>query len=113
MVSAKTFLRLGSNLYPILDRGNSEDVRKRRYITFFGATYEVIYDLWDLIENNLPSPRNPIHLLWTMMFLKQYNKESTNACKCGCDKKTFRKYVWLYLKIISQLDFVSLLKTSI
>ena len=53
MVSAKTFLRLGSNLYPILDRGNSEDVRKRRYITFFGATYEVIYDLWDLIEKNI------------------------------------------------------------
>ena len=53
-----------------------------------------------------------MHLLLTIMFLKQYNKESTNACKYGCDKKTFRKYVWLYLKIISQLDFVSLLKTS-
>ena len=44
------------------------------------------------------------------MFIKQYNKESTYASICGCTEKTFRKWVWIYLKVISRLDLVSLFK---
>ena len=110
MVAPETFFNLGSILYPILKLGQSEIIRQRRFITFFGASYDVIFDLWELIVNYLPRNRNPMHLMWTMLFLKQYNKDSTNASVCGCDEKTFRNWVWLYLRVISRLDFVSLFK---
>ena len=110
MVTSELFFQLGAELYPILNNGNSVNLKKRRFITFFGASNEIIFNLWNLMCDNISDVRNPMYLMWTMMFIKQYNKESTYASICGCTEKTFRKWVWIYLKVISRLDLVSLFK---
>ena len=46
----------------------------------------------------------PIHLLWTLMFLKGYHKESVNSAIAEVDEKTFRKWVWILIPEISYLE---------
>jgi hypothetical protein len=48
----------------------------------------------------------PVHLLWALMFLKQYNKEEVNASMAGCDEKTFRLWSWLVIRVIADLDML-------
>ena len=49
----------------------------------------------------------PKHLLWALLFLKQYNSTKTNAALAGVDEKTFCKWSWIFAKYISKLNVVS------
>ena len=46
----------------------------------------------------------PQHLLWCLLFLKTYDKESNLAAKCDLDEKTYRKWVWYFTDKISWLE---------
>jgi len=47
----------------------------------------------------------PEHLLWALMFMKVYGKESMHCTMAGAvDEKTFRKWVWIFVLEISYLE---------
>ena len=46
----------------------------------------------------------PKHLLWCLLFMKNYGVEETHAARVGCDEKTFRKWAWLYAEGVAKLD---------
>jgi hypothetical protein len=48
----------------------------------------------------------PVHLLWALMFLKQYNTEEVTASMAGCDKKTFRLWCWLVVRVLADMELV-------
>ena len=45
-----------------------------------------------------------IHMMWALMFLKMYGKESAMSSMAGVDKKTYRKWVWIFVFIIADLE---------
>jgi len=47
------------------------------------------------------------HLLWSFLFLKTYDPEKVLSVACGVDEKTYRKWVWLVLDLLGELDLVS------
>ena len=48
----------------------------------------------------------PEHLLWALLFLKLYELEPVNASLARCDEKTFRKWSWLFVEAIGDLDYI-------
>ena len=60
---------------------------------------------------SMPNGVHPHHLLWALMFLKLYCAESV-LCMLASgengqvpDEKTFRKWCWLFVEVISDLQF--------
>ena len=48
----------------------------------------------------------PKHLLWALMLLKLYAAESVlRTLAGGVDEKTYRKWAWLYVYEISDLQY--------
>lgn len=78
----------------------------RRFKTFYGVSPNISRILWALIETNVPETCEPKHLFWTLHFLKQYNTESVNRATFKADGKTIRKYVWLIIDLLADLDVV-------
>ena len=57
----------------------------------------------------------PKHLLWVLIFLKTYTTESSLAVAIGVDEKTLRKWIFIIIYAISDLedDWVGSLFTKI
>jgi len=56
----------------------------------------------------LPEDTLVKHLLWGLSFLKLYNNQRVHApVICGADEKTFRKWVWIVLDALGEIDLVS------
>jgi hypothetical protein len=81
--------------------------KERRFKEHFGIKPEMCASLWALCLPFLPVDASPMHLLWTLYFLKQYNTECVNAAFSNCDEKTFRKWCWIMIGVLSSLDLVS------
>ena len=102
MMMMKAFLAAGQT---ILGRSSNrrfadEDVRWR---AMFGASPEVILELWDRIEP--PESEKPQYLLWALMLLKVYATEPVLcALAGGVNEKTFRKHAWKFIEEISNLE---------
>ncbi len=84
-----------------------EDHRFREH---FGAPFAIVRMVWDMLVEGglLPKKGEPKHLLWTLYFLKCYQKEgpgyaAVGASKGAIDPKTMRKWVWLFLERINEL----------
>jgi len=82
----------------------------RRFRSFFGAQFEIVCMVWDMLgEGGLrPEKSEPKHLLWTLYFLKVYPQEGPGCPTVGgsrgaFDPKTMRKWVWLFLERIAEL----------
>ena len=82
----------------------------RRFRSFFGARFEIVRMVWDMLgEGGLrPEKSEPKHLLWTLYFLKVYPREGPGCAAVGgsrgaVDPKTMRKWVWLFLERIAEL----------
>jgi hypothetical protein len=41
------------------------------------------------------------------MFLKNYDSEDFNATHYGCDRKTYRKWMWIVVDALASLNMVS------
>ena len=99
-------------------RSNSEKVAMRRFKSEFGVAPDVVRDAWDLLIESkffqrkiskatiLRRPPNPQHLLWALMLLKQYSLTTTLAKIAKVDEKTYRKWSFLYLDSLAELDRV-------
>ena len=91
----------------------SED---RDFREYFGCGAIVALALWNLLAttDTIPSGGTLEHFMWTLMFLKLYMKEGP-LCNLagGVDRKTFSKWVWMFLYAIAALEpsVVSLLFT--
>ena len=73
----------------------------------FGAGVETVLKVWTLLakDDNLPGGGTLRHYMWTLMFLKGYGKTTDNANKAGgVDEKTFRKWVWLFIPKLADLE---------
>ena len=44
------------------------------------------------------------HLLWCLLFLKNYSKNQTDARTAKTSAKTFRKWVWLIIEAIADCE---------
>ena len=112
-VSSKEFKKLAVD---IIKAPISSKTHYRRFRRTFGLSPRQVSILWAQLVSRgcidfLVGPRNrkPIHLLWTLLFLKGYGIEENNAPKVGASEKTFRKWTWIYAEAIASLDkiFVS------
>lgn len=88
----------------------SNNLAARRHNEMFGCSPFLCSLLWAfMVDGGHVTPRSglcPIHLLWALMFLKLYCTESVFAALCGCNEKTFRKWIWKVIIIIAELDVV-------
>ena len=72
-------------------RGVSTPLDEHHFWAHFGSTWDVIYQIWMLLED-LPCGAKLSHLLWGVLHCKVYGTESVLASIAGVDKKTFRKW---------------------
>ena len=83
------------------DKTNTRSIANedRDFREFFGCGPLVACNLWQLLfEHDLiPTGGDLKYFLWTLMFLKVYGKQRTMSTLAGVDKKTFEKWVWLFI----------------
>ena len=67
---------------------------------------------WSMLVKDACKPK---HLLWVLIFLKTYTTESSLAVAIGVDEKTLRKWIFIIIYAISDLenDWVGSLFTKI
>ena len=89
------------------DGGRSAAVFDARFITFFGIVSSVVADVWNrLIEKGDPELESaePFHLLWALLFLKQYPTETVFCKLVGVrDEGTVRHWSQLFVRHIGYL----------
>ena len=74
---------------------------KRRFLSHFGISPEVVAILWTSIHHMLPPSSLSIHLLWCLLFMKVYASESVLCGIVGTNEKSFRQHVWIVITAIS------------
>jgi hypothetical protein len=51
----------------------------------------------------MPIGASKVKMPWTLSLLKTYGTEENLAAKAGVDKKTFRKWAWMFIFELSAL----------
>ncbi|KAF0738930.1 hypothetical protein Ae201684_005301 [Aphanomyces euteiches] len=82
-------------------------VRMRRFREMFGTSPKCCHQVWELSRTTQPSNTTPTHLLWALMFFNSYSTESEYHALTGADEKTFRKWCWTWVNMISELDCIN------
>ncbi len=105
-IAPEQWLEMGMG---IMGRHNlvARSTSRRRFRATFGQSPIICSIIWDKIEEarqTMPQGAKTIHLLWAMMFVKLYCCEEVNASLAGCHEKTFRKWCWLFVFAISDLE---------
>jgi hypothetical protein len=80
---------------------------KRRFRSLFGISTRICVLIWTLLSKQLGCEARPVHLHWTLFFLKHYSVEEVNAAFAGVNEKTYRKWTWLMLEELAKLNLVS------
>lgn len=84
----------------------------RKFKAFYGVSPNICKIIWDKLINVRPKTSQPKHLLWCLYFLKQYDSEHNNRAIFRADEKTFRKWVWCFVKLLSDMEVVSSCSTE-
>ena len=90
----------------------SEDTEFRGH---FGCGLMVFLTLWNLLVTTDLLPAGGIikHLLWTLLFMKVYGSQKVLCSLCGgVDVETFRKWTWLFIAAVSDLESLVVRKHS-
>ena len=89
------------------------DREARHFREFFRTPVEAVEIVWDLLlrDTLLPDKGRPKHLLWALHFMKAYPKQGPACATVGAsagavDAKTFRKWVWAFIRAIAELEEV-------
>lgn len=106
-MSTKTFENLG-NIYMKNRHNTRKNVSFRRFKSFFGVTPAVCSLIWQMLIGKKPPEAEPKHLLWSLNFLKQYNVEHTRRSIFKADEKTIRKWSWVFIQLLADLNVVCL-----
>ena len=91
--------------WPSSRKWNSSD-KDRRIRSFFGAPSNVVADLWNRIRDRggLEDGAKPKHLLWALVFLKNYSPIEILCSIVGWPStKTFSKWAWYFVERISEM----------
>lgn len=107
MLDPSIFWRIGNKYTG--HTSSSTNIGRRRFKSMFGVTSNTCSQIWNLIEPTLPINCCPDHLLWALMFLRNYNIEEINCAICRVDEKTYRKYTWIIVGCISRMKVVSII----
>lgn len=77
-----------------------------KFSSVFGTTPSMCVVIWKrlLRSERLKCRTSPMHLLWTLLFLKTYGKESIMSTIVEADEKTVRKWVWHIAELIADMD---------
>ena len=105
-LNSSFFLHAGMNLMRVNYGKSNKKRNARRFVAIFGTTPDICLIIWNMLMDNWTqycNNPNPIHLLWSFRFMKAYNNWDSHAVEVGVDSKTFRKWVWFYIKGISKL----------
>ena len=80
----------------LIDRTNKRRFSRKRmnriFRSFFGTTPSVCVELWWRLDPSRSfevKGARPIHLLWTLLFMKGYDIEEKNAAWVGLSEETF------------------------
>jgi len=115
MMTSASFHRLAEEtiLHRVSNRGRHTSLR--RFISCFGCSPRIVAHLWKRIVSKDLAPKGmrPQHLLWSLLFLKNYNTEDFLAPICGTNAKTYRKWIWSCIDVLNDLDLVSRLSSRI
>jgi hypothetical protein len=87
----------------------SVDSIERYYKSIYGVSVAMATLIWNtLVEQELlPDKAQYKHMFWSLSFIKVYSFESVFVELFNTSDKTFRKWVWEFLKRISVLNIVS------
>jgi hypothetical protein len=115
MVDVDTILSVGRDI--INKNSGSINTEERRFREMFGCSPQVVLELWTMLisKSIIESTSEVRHLLWALLFLKIYAKETTTSRLVGgVDEKTYRKWVWIFVCAIADLegDIVSAVLTT-
>lgn len=79
----------------------------RKFRAFFGIPPSTCFIIWGSIKSKIPPGCTPKHLLFGLLFLKVYASEHIHAALCSVSEKTFRKWAWVIVHLVSDLRLVS------
>ena len=79
---------------------------RRRFVAHFGVDERICARLWESTTMQRPESAQPKHLLFSLLLLKIYRSENVLATMCRVDEKTFRKWAWRFVELISDLKYV-------
>jgi hypothetical protein len=82
----------------------SAHTQMRRFRSHFGTTPRMCAIIWERLKSNGAHGARPKHLLWALLLFKLYLPENMNAAMTGADEKTFRKWNWLVVGLISDIE---------
>ena len=83
----------------------SKVTEDRHFREMFGCSAKVVLQIWNMINADIKGSPKIDHLLWSLMFLKLYSKETvTSRLAGGVDEKTYRKWVWIFVTAIADLE---------
>jgi len=102
------FADLGFRMIGCKTRGTAKS-QARRFETHFGVDHHLAAELWRDLEGSgwlryAGLRPNPEHLLYALIFLRQYCVEEIHATHCNTNVRTFRKWAWFYAEGIANLD---------
>lgn len=106
-VTSDAFLQLG-NIYTKSSLTRSANIALRRFKSFFGVTPIVCSIIWEKLTDELPAGAEPKHLLWSLLFLKQYSNEHNRRSIVNADEKSIRKWTWIFVELLSNMNVVTL-----
>jgi hypothetical protein len=105
---AVEFTGIGSRLLRGDRREGSAVTMERRFRAWFGASATVAAKAWTLLTgvNGWERPAEAKEkFLWALMLLKRYETEENLAASAGgVDEKTYRKWAWFFVDMLSYLE---------
>ena len=81
----------------------------RAFRSIFGVSWNVVANAWNLLEiHNGEHKKTSTHLLWALLFIKQYGNEQGHCMMVGggVSLKTFRKWIWVVLDELAAVSAV-------
>ena len=113
VVSSNDFEEIASSITRRRVTKSSSRIRNCLFRSYFGTSSRICAVLWELLKRQRKRIAkkdgygnvSPKHLLWALMFLKVYGVEATlSSMAGGVDEKTYRKWVWIFVKAIANLE---------
>lgn len=98
------FLKLGCRITNRSANARCYATELHHFKAHFGTTPSNASLLWSKIQSQSLAPRaSPIHLLWSLLWLKVYATETVLASYLGVDERSFRDRTKEMVKTIAKL----------
>ena len=117
-IDVSSFLKLGMSLFSEAAQSDRSHVTQNQHFKLIcGVHLTVSVIVWGELKQSMlvKDACKPKHLLWVLIFLKTYTTESSLVVAIGVDEKTLRKWIFIIIYAISDLedDWVGSLFTKI